>query len=1178
MMNNIFPIFCVLFLVLFSCKNEIQDTHIRKQIPLDSGWNTIMLDSLKEGEKSFVSNLETDSTWKSVSVPHNWDQYYGYRRMSHGNLHGTAWYQKKIELDSENKGKQHFLFFEGVGSYATIWVNGKKVGGHKGGRTTFTINITDAVDFDKKNSIVVKAAHPSFIADLPWVCGGCSGEWGFSEGSQPLGIFRPVSLVVTNSVRIEPFGVHIWNASETSKEKAVLNTTTEIHNYENPSGAITVVNILRDQEGKHVAKVKSDLEPFRDSKEIQQQLPEFKNPKLWSPENPYLYELQTQVFQNGKLLDELITPYGIRWVSWPINRATEDSRFYLNDAPVFINGTCEYEHEIGKSHSFSEAQIKTRIAQIKAAGFNAFREAHQPHNLKYQELLDEKGILFWSQFSAHIWYDTPEFKENFKILLREWIKERRNNPSIVMWGLQNESTIPKEFAEECTQIIREMDPTTSSQRIVTTCNGGEGTDWNVVQNWSGTYGGDPYNYSEELSEQLLNGEYGAWRTADLHTEGAFDQDGKLSEDRFAQLMEIKVREAEAVKDNVAGQFNWLFASHENPGRTQNGEGYRELDKVGPVNYKGLFTIWGEPLDAYYMYRANYVSKETSPMVYIVSHNWPNRWEEPGIKDGISVYSNCDEVELFNDINDQSLGKLKNPGRGKHFQFDEVAIQFNVLYAVGYVDGKPVAKDYVVLNALPEAPGLKSLNENDTSILKGNSDYHYVYRINSGGAAYTDSQGNMWSADIHKTTETNYGSYSWTDDFENLPAFYASQRRTFDPINRTRDWELFQKFRYGVDQLEYEFEVQDGEYLVELYFNEPWYGTGGGMDCEGWRVFDVAINNRTVLKDLDIWKEVGHDTALKKTVTATSKNGKINISFPNATSGQAVISAVAIASKNNNAKAKVSAKQVLNFNANHTCTTSTWLDQNSKQYLNSEIRFTKLPSALYGADYIRFPEAVDTDFSGELILDTSSTVYVFYDVQPASPPSWLKNFKKLEGQVKNTSGKSFNVYAKVFEKGDSFHFSEKDMDQNTAMFTIARVPSYNFENEDNSRTIIKLEAEETSMTGEGIKKAFFKKSDYVQFTETTSNSITFEVNPGVANIYLLRYRFMNMNLNPVKAQLTIEDANGIKVTNQTIAFPPAGEKWKILNTTSGGYINAGNYKIKLQGSDLRGLRIESFEFQ
>ena len=68
---------------------------------------------------------------------------------------------------------------------------------------------------------------------------------------------------------------------------------------------------------------------------------------------------------------------------------------------------------------------------------------YQPHHLDYQKYWDKEGVLWWTQFSAHVWYDTPEFRENFKKLLRQWVKERRNSPSVVMWGLQNESTLPK---------------------------------------------------------------------------------------------------------------------------------------------------------------------------------------------------------------------------------------------------------------------------------------------------------------------------------------------------------------------------------------------------------------------------------------------------------------------------------------------------------------------------------------------------------------------------------------------------------------------------------------------------------------------------------------------------------------------------------------------------------------
>jgi len=1175
-MNRIvFFIFCFFSSLCFVWSQSKDSGKFRKEISLNSSWETIILDNLPLKEEDFVENPKTDSNWQKVSVPHNWDQYYGFRRTKHGNLHGAAWYKKTIKLDKKDNSKQHFLYFEGVSSYATVWINGKKVGEHKGGRTTFTLDISKAVSFDKENIIVVKAAHPSFIADLPWVCGGCSGEWGFSEGSQPMGIFRPVSLVITNDVRIQPFGIHIWNDKSVSKQKAILHTTTEIKNYGTSQRNLTVENILLDTSGKKVAINKSDNKiNSGEIKEIAMTLPEIQNPKLWSPSNPYLYKLVTSVYENGKIIDQLTTTYGIRWVSWPVSRDGKDNRFFINDEPVFINGVCEYEHLIGKSHSFSDEMIHSRIEQIKAGGFNAFREAHQPHNLLYQKELDENGILFWSQFSAHIWYDTPEFKENFKTLLREWIKERRNSPSVVMWGLQNESTIPKEFAEECTQIIREMDPLSASQRIVTTCNGGEGTDWNVVQNWSGTYGGDPLKYHLEMTTQLLNGEYGAWRSADLHTEGEFDQKGTLSENRFSQLMEIKVREAESVKDKIAGQFNWLFASHENPGRVQNGEGFRDIDKVGPVNYKGLFTIWGEPLDAFYMYRANYVSNKTNPMVYIVSHTWPSRWEKPGIKNGIDIYSNCDEVELFNDVNKASLGKLKNPGIGQHFQFNDVNIQYNVLYAVGYVNGKAVAKDYIVLNNFPKAPSFDALTSEKTDITKAQKGYNYIYRVNCGGSELTDSAGNTWFTDTHKNGQNSWGSLSWTDNFEKLPDFFASQRKTFELINGTKDPELFQSFRYGVDKLRYEFPAPDGEYLIELYFTEPWYGTGGGMDCKGWRLFDVAINDNVVLKDFDIWSEAGHDNALKKTFKVKSTNGKIVISFPNVKASQAIISAIAIATKDIHARpATESPRNIQNLvldSYDKTNKVASWLDINSKQYSDSDVVFTELPSEVFGADYLQF--SANSKNKGSFTAKEDSELYLFIDNKSFNLKSFSE-YKKLEEKVKNSSQTEFEVFTKKIKKDEKVLF-----DNSETISTIAVVPTYDMGEKDDSRPVVIIEAEKTKTTGTGIEKGNFKKADYIEFTQKTNNSIEFEVKPGVAGIYLMRFRFMNRNETPLKVKFKMEDAYGILMRNDTIEFFPSPEKWKILNTTSGGYINAGTYKITLEGDDLKGLMLDNFEFQ
>lgn len=99
----------------------------------------------------------------------------------------------------------------------------------------------------------------------------------------------------------------------------------------------------------------------------------------------------------------------------------------------------------------------------------------------------------------------------------------------------------------------------------------------------------------------------------------------------------------------------------------------------------------------------------------------------------------------------------------------------------------------------------------------------------------------------------------------LSPYQASQRTTNDPIHGTRDWELFQTFRFGRHKLNFRFPVPDGEYRVELYFTEPWHGTGGGVqtDCEGLRIFDVAVNDKVLLDDLDVWAEAGHDGACKR---------------------------------------------------------------------------------------------------------------------------------------------------------------------------------------------------------------------------------------------------------------------------------------------------------------------------
>ena len=743
---------------------------------LNDGWSV----------RATVCGIDTNN----VSIPLNLDDYYGALHKEHGNLHGEAVFSKTFEAP-RLPGKRFFLRFEGVGTYADIRLNGHHLGRYDIGRTTATIDITSHVRIGKTNELVVNVAHPSGITDMPWVCGGCSSEWGFSEGSQPFGIFRPVILEVTNPVRIEPFGVHVWNNAACDS----LFIETEIKNYSTDPATFEFVSKLSQKGGKQVFRLSQENRLAGGETRVISQAAALKQPELWSPANPYLYSLASMIKQPSHndgddnqhrepayiTTDLVTTPVGICVPSWPLTRKDGDQTFRINGQSVFINGVCEYEHEFGQSHAFSNEQIEARIKLVKDAGFNAFRDAHQPHNLHYQTLLDREGILWWPQFSAHIWYDTPEFRESFKRHLRQWVKERRNSPSIILWGLQNESTLPKDFAEECCAIIRAMDPRCGTQRLITTCNGGEGTDWNVVQNWSGTYGGDIDNYANEMKtpEQLLNGEYGAWRTIGNHTGENF------TEERFCEILKKKILLAENVKDSICGQFLWLLTSHDNPGRRQPDEALRRIDKVGPFNHKGLFSIWDQPTDAFYMYQQHYNPQPIAPASAIV----------------------------------------------------------------------------------------------DESVLAPSNGWQYLYRLNCGGDDYTDPYGNCWMQD-----NTRW-SRSWADS--SLISPYLASQTFNDDISSP----LFKTSRFGRHKLSFHFPAEPGRYRVELYFIEPWYRQ---HDAEGLRLFDVAINNQTVIRNLDIWAQAHYGKPYKRVVEIDNKDQEICIHFPAVKAGQAMISAIAIA--------------------------------------------------------------------------------------------------------------------------------------------------------------------------------------------------------------------------------------------------------------------------------------------
>ncbi|MDR3328668.1 MAG: hypothetical protein LBS63_00985 [Prevotellaceae bacterium] len=1205
-MTNKLSAFCFTLLLCASAfAQKPSELGFREEVSLDSGgWVTAYSDvSTLHGGFELPTYVVTPD-WVPVSIPHNWEDYQGYRRMKHGNLHGSAWYRRSFTVGAHEKNRRYFLYFEGVGSYATVWLNGKEVGQHAGGRTTFTIDVTDALTYGSiaTNLLAVRADHPAEVSDLPWVCGGCSSEWGFSEGSQPLGIFRPVSLITTGDVRVEPFGVHVWNDEKITDNAVTLYVNTEVRNYSSKARKVTVTTRLLNADNMGVGRRESTVDIAGESSYIFQHVIMHSTSQplnLWSPESPYLYKVATEIGDGKKIFDRTNGSFGIRKVSWPVGRNDGSGQLLINGKPFLLNGTCEYEHNMGNSHAFTQAQIDARVAQIRAAGFNAFRDAHQPHNLRYSQHWDRLGMPWWTQFSAHVWFDTPDFRQNFKTLLAEWVKERRNSPSLVMWGLQNESSLPEDFAKECVAIIRELDPTASKQRPVTTCNGGKGADWNVVQNWSGTYGGDPATYADDLAQQHLNGEYGAWRSIDLHTEGGYTPEASLSEDRMTALLEMKMRLAEQAKGKTAGHFHWLFNSHENPGRTQNGEGLREIDRLGPVNYKGLITAWGEPVDAFYMYRAYNIPKAQEPMVYIPMHTWPDRWITTGVKNNVVIYSNCDKVQLWCDT--VMLGEQQRRGSA-HFTFNNVKVTSNLLHAYGWIDGSRdvAASDFVQLHHLPKSKYAAKIVEatEPQNLTEPREGYSYLYRVNCGGPDYTDINGNLWQADAACKVDTDawgfgstWGSRSWTNGYAGLPPFYGSQRRTNDLIGGTLDGTLFQTFRYGRHKLAYEFPLPNGSYTVELLFVEPWFGRGN-LNAAGWRVFDVAVNGATAIKDLDIWREAGGSFAYKREVPATVTNGTLTLSFPKVTAGQAVIAGIAVGTQSGQrsissvepspaAPPLITNLVVEYYPKSHLWAIAPWMDTGDKQYADDrqEAAFSTLPPALYGATWLCVPKTTgEARLSATFSLSADANVYIGIAERYGEKPAWMKEYLPTQTYAANAARDTFTVYSRHFTKGEMAMLGPNVSGQ-APMYIVAAAYGGSLEPAADLRPATRVEIAYTRYYGEGIQYLQEGERTFVHFANPTEEFVEFPFAVGVADTYAVHIRYRNQTGSAIPMLVQVEDAAGAQLHTATLKFEPTTDgKFKTLSTTTGTQINAGSYTLRLSAAGVQGLEVHYVELQ
>ncbi len=371
--------------------------------------------------------------------------------------HGVAWYFRTFQAPANpHVNGRYLLQFGAVDYLAQVWVNGYAVGEHEGGETPFTLDVTDAIRPGQENVLALRVLNPSeerridgFI--LKETCSGCkhdkiSSNMVYNSG----GIVGAVELLLVPQLRITD--LHVlpdWKTGEIRIRADLLNAA-------GTSDVIAQFEVVSTAGGAPLATTNCSVrvETGTEIVEVSLQVP---NHQLWSPEEPTLYRV-TAGIQVGKSpsIDQQSVRCGFRDFRF------ENGYFRLNGKRVFLKGSI-YIPDFPITYVFPHDPdlLRRDVSNLKKAGYNLVRIAFRslPQLL---ELCDEAGILTWEEhYGSWQLQNSPAMKSRWNASIREVILRDRNHPSLVMWGLLNETTDDPVFkhALTCLPMLRELDPT-----------------------------------------------------------------------------------------------------------------------------------------------------------------------------------------------------------------------------------------------------------------------------------------------------------------------------------------------------------------------------------------------------------------------------------------------------------------------------------------------------------------------------------------------------------------------------------------------------------------------------------------------------------------------------------------------------------------------------------------------
>ena len=373
-----------------------------------------------------------DASWRPLDLPHDWsvedlpvqpsdptrivgpfDKNVEGGELAGFVVGGEGWYRKRFRLAIPNVARAELLF-DGVYMNTDVWLNGRQLASHANGYTPFACDLTPHLSASGDNVLAVR------VRNLGW-----NARW--HSGS---GIYRHVWL----DVLPEAARVARWGVSVTTSEISQAGATVEIEAHLEEATGLTLVSRVKDASGRQI------WETAVPARAVVRQALTIPSPKLWSPDAPNLYALETELRRGAVAVDRVETPFGVRVVAFD---AAEGMT--LNGAPMKLRGGCiHHDHGILGAAAFDAAEER-KVALLKARGFNAVRPSHNLFSPAFLDACDRQGMMVicesfdaWRQEKFSPQDYSSIFESDWRSDLTTIVLSSRNHPSVIMWSIGNE--------------------------------------------------------------------------------------------------------------------------------------------------------------------------------------------------------------------------------------------------------------------------------------------------------------------------------------------------------------------------------------------------------------------------------------------------------------------------------------------------------------------------------------------------------------------------------------------------------------------------------------------------------------------------------------------------------------------------------------------------------------------